>query len=452
MINHISQNENTKNDFSQAIKELQIGKLLRRSNISKNCGISAFEVFQFLLLLVFQGKNLFRFLNSKHKDQAVSKNTYYRFLNETSYNWSKFLLRLAVYVTTVFNSLTRSERENVLILDDSVIKRNRSKSVELLARVYDHVEHKFQKGFTLLTLGWSDGYSFIPTGFNMLSSANKSNRYNEISDAIDHRSNGYKIRKESMMRKTDAAIHLIENALNAGIKARYVLMDTWFTTEPMIGAILNTGLDVIGMVKQLKQRYTYNGKQYKLQELKKFVCFDGARNIFGSLIVTTKTGIPVKIVFVRNRNKKSECLYILSTDVSLSDAEIVRIYGNRWSIECFFKSSKSFLKLGTEFQSHNYGAMVSHTTIVFTRYIILEWIRRNQNDQKTYGELFYMFCDDIQDMDLTNALQSLMALFVEHISNLSADITSVIKSKVSEWIGSQASFIQALFGNICWES
>ena len=452
MINHISQNENTKDDFSKTIKELQIGKLLRRSNISKNCGISAFEVFQFLLLLVFQGKNLFRFLNSKHKDQAVSKNTYYRFLNEPSYNWGKFLLLLAVKVTTAFNLLTRPERVNVLILDDSVIKRNRSKSVELLARVYDHVEHKCQKGFTLLTLGWSDGYSFIPTGFNMLSSANKSNRYNEISDAIDHRSNGYRIRKESMMHKTDAAIQLIENALNAGIKAQYVLMDTWFTTEPMIGAILNTGLDVIGMVKQLKQRYTYNGKQYKLQELKKFVCFDGARNIFGSLIVTTKTGIPVKIVFVRNRNKQSECLYILSTDTSLSDAEIVRIYGNRWSIECFFKSSKSFLKLGTEFQSHNYGAMVSHTTIVFTRYIILEWIRRNQNDQKTYGELFYMFCDDIQDMDLTNALQSLMALFVEHISNLSADITSVIKCKVSEWIGTQASFIQALFGNVCWES
>lgn len=452
MINHISQNENTKDDFSKAIKELQIGKLLRRSNISKNCGISAFEVFQFLLLLVFQGKNLFRFLNSKHKEQAVSKNTYYRFLNETSYNWGKFLLLLAVKVTTFFHSLTRPERVNVLILDDSVIKRNRSKSVELLARVYDHVEHKCQKGFTLLTLGWSDGYSFIPTGFNMLSSVNKSNRYNEISDAVDHRSNGYRIRKESMMHKTDAAIRLIENALNAGIRAQYVLMDTWFTTEPMIGAVLNTGLDVIGMVKQLKQCYTYNGKQYKLQELKKFVCFDGARNIFGSLIVTTKTGIPVKIVFVRNRNKKSECLYILSTDTSLSDTEIVRIYGNRWSIECFFKASKSFLKLGTEFQSHNYGAMVSHTTIVFTRYIILEWIRRNQNDQKTYGELFYMFCDDIQDMDLTNALQSLMALFVEHISNLSADITSVIKCKVSEWIGSQASFIQALFGNICWES
>ena len=79
---------------------------------------------------------------------------------------------------------------------------------------------------------------------------------------------------------------------------------------------------------------------------------------------------------IRNRNKKSEC---------------------------FFKASKSFLKLGSEFQSRSYGAMVSHTTIVFTRYIILEWLNRNQNDEKTYGELFFMYCEDIQDMDLTNA-------------------------------------------------
>ena len=78
--------ENTQNKFSLALKELNIAKLLRKSNITKNCGVSAFTVFHFLLLLVFQGKNLFRFLQSKHKEQIVSKNTYYRFLNESSYN------------------------------------------------------------------------------------------------------------------------------------------------------------------------------------------------------------------------------------------------------------------------------------------------------------------------------------------------------------------------------
>ena len=451
----IYQNEqigNTQNKFSLALKELQIAKLLRKSNITKNCGISAYEVFQFLLLLVFQGKNLFRFLNSKHKEQAVSKNTYYRFLNESSYNWKKFLFLLAAKVTSAFDKLTRPERVKVFILDDSVLKRNRSKKVELLAKVYDHVEHKFQKGFSLLTLGWSDGYSFVPVGFQLLSSAKKSNRYEEMTDTFHPRSNGYKMRKESLLSKPDAAISLIKKALEFGIRADYVLMDTWFTTEPMITSILAEGLDVIGMVKQLKQRYVYKGKSYTLPQLQKFICFDGARNIFGSLCVTTKNGIPVKLVFVRNRNKKSECLYLLSTDCSLSDSEIVRIYGNRWSIECFFKTSKSFLKLGSEFQSRSFDAIVSHTTIVFTRYIVLEWIRRNKNDQKTYGELFFMLCEDIQDMDLTHALQGLLSLFTDIVSNTSAEITELIKSKVSNWMQSQPLFIQGLLGNLSWES
>ena len=448
----MSQNENTQNQFSYAIRKLQIGKMLRKANITKSCGISAYEVFQFHLLLVFQGKNLFRFLNSKRKDQAVSKNTYYRFLNDTSFNWARFLLLLSAKVTSAFSSLTRPERVKVLVLDDSVVKRSRSKAVELLARVYDHVEHKYQKGFTMLTLGWSDGYSFVPVGFNLLSSAKKSNRYQEISDRIDRRTNGYRVRRESLLAKPEAAVLLVQKALAAGIQADYVLMDTWFTTEPMLEKLLETGMDTIGMVKQLKQRYYYQGRAYTLPQLRRFVRFASSRDIFGSVIVTTRKGIPVRIVIVRNRNRKSECLYLLSTDCSLSDAEIVRIYGNRWSIECFFKASKSFLKLGTEFQSRTYDAMVSHTAIVFTRYTILEWIRRNENDQKTYGELFFMFCEDIQDMDLTDALQSLMALFVEHISTLSADIAACVKSKVTEWMNSQAAFIQALFKNICWES
>ena len=179
----MNQNENTQNEFSYAIKELKLGKLLRQSNITKSCGVPAFKVFQFLLLLVFQGKNLFRFLNSKHKDQAVSKNTYYRFLNETSYNWKKFLSLLAVKVTPAFKHLTKPKRVTAFVLDDSVVKRNHSQKVELLARIFDnHTEHKYKRGFSMLTLGWTDRYSFVTIGFNMLSSANKSNRYQEIFD------------------------------------------------------------------------------------------------------------------------------------------------------------------------------------------------------------------------------------------------------------------------------
>ncbi len=37
----------------------------------------------------------------------------------------------------------------------------RSKAVELLARVYEHVEHKYRKGFRMFTIGWADGWTLI---------------------------------------------------------------------------------------------------------------------------------------------------------------------------------------------------------------------------------------------------------------------------------------------------
>ena len=57
--------ENTENLFADAVKDLQISKLLHNP-MSGNPAV-------FLLLLVFQGKNLYRFLNSKRRELAVSK-------------------------------------------------------------------------------------------------------------------------------------------------------------------------------------------------------------------------------------------------------------------------------------------------------------------------------------------------------------------------------------------
>nr|WP_050979116.1 hypothetical protein [Bacillus methanolicus] len=44
-------------------------------------------------------------------------------------------------------------------------------------------------------------------------------------------------------------------------------MDAWFTHEPLIEKITDKGLFVIGMVKQLKQRYFINGKAHTLDQL-----------------------------------------------------------------------------------------------------------------------------------------------------------------------------------------
>lgn len=78
--------------------------------------------------------------------------------------------------------LDSEDRANVLIIDDSMFERNRSKKVELLAKVYDHAKHKYRFGFRMLTLGWSDGSTFLPVNSILLSTENKKNRINEAAE------------------------------------------------------------------------------------------------------------------------------------------------------------------------------------------------------------------------------------------------------------------------------
>ncbi len=189
-----------------------------------------------------------------------------------------------------------------------------------------------------------------------------------------------------------------------------------------------------------------------MKELRTLAPKNSRGNILSSVSVKTKKGIPVKLVFVKNRNNKREWLAILSTDLTLSCEEIIRIYGNRWSMEVFFKSAKSFMKLGKEFQGLSYDMTISHTTIVYCRYILREWLRREEKDQKTFGELFFMFCDDIRDMDLVTALQSLMSLFVEQLNSVVSQNIESVKCQLQQWIDQQASYIKALFTDLSWES
>jgi hypothetical protein len=163
----------------------------------------------------------------------------------------------------------------------------------------------------------------------------------------------------------------------------------------------------------MKQRYLVQGKRMTLREVFQSLPTSNAKDMKGSVIVHTACGLPVKLVFVRNRNKKREWLAILSTDVTLDAAEIVRIYGMRWSIETFFKVTKSYLKLGTEFQGRSFDGLIGHTTIVFSRYLVTEYERRKTSDDRTLGGLFFLFSEEVRDLDHQTALQHLVSLFLE---------------------------------------
>lgn len=132
-------------------------------------------------------------------------------------------------------------------------------------------------------------------------------------------------------------------------------------------------------------------------------------------MVETKQGQEVKIVFVRNRNKKRQWLAIISTDTSLANDDIVRVYGKRWDIEVFFKMMKHYLNLERETQLRDYDGMVAHITIAMSRYIFLSFEQRNHDDPRTLGSLFFACSDEMEDLSLVEAMQRILSIAMEKI-------------------------------------
>jgi len=172
MITDNNQNEQLSDELNSTFKELKVLKHLRKAGITKSFGFSCSYLFQLIFCLIFENKNWFRLLESKKSTDFPAKDAVYRFLNQSIFAWRRFLLFFSAHIVGKVTKLTRHDRPKVLILDDSSYERNRSKSVELLARCFDHASQKmrFYKGFRMLTLGWSDGATFIPVDFSLLSS------------------------------------------------------------------------------------------------------------------------------------------------------------------------------------------------------------------------------------------------------------------------------------------
>ena len=92
---------------------------------------------------------------------------------------------------------------------------------------------------------------------------------------------------------------MIERALKAGVSATYVLMDTWFTQEPLIQSIVDIGLDVIGMVKDTNQQYPVDTRRQSLKQWYKVATpVQGQKTILRSIHTTMANGVQVKVVFI----------------------------------------------------------------------------------------------------------------------------------------------------------
>lgn len=189
------------------------------------------------------------------------------------------------------------------------------------------------------------------------------------------------------------------------------------------------------MVKKTpKMFFRYNNEDMPLTSIYKKNKKKRGRSkyLLSVMIEVVKDGgiIPAKVVYVRNRNKKKDCLCLISTDISLNEEEIIRIYRKRWDTEVFFKVCKSYLNLSKECNALSYDAMTAHTAVVFTRYMMLSLESREANDQRSMGEILLYFTDEMSDITWIQAFQMLLEMF----RTILADNTELSEEKIDELV------------------
>jgi len=434
------------NDLTSIISafflSFNIGTLLKKVGAYKTKGIPVVTVFKQLFALVFMHKSLFQALRSDGTDN-IAKDTFYRFLNSCNINWRHFVHLLAdKIIREKIENLTASERVNVFIVDDTIFERKRSSKVELLSRVYDHCRGVFTYGFRLLTLGWSDGNTFIPVDTQPLASENEKKRLQQ-SKNVDKRTCGYQQRLMAQTKAPLVMLDMLRAAVAAGIHAQYVLCDSWFSAPVTILRIIAEKLHVITMVKKTeKVHYRYKGEKLSVKAIYHRNQKRRGRSRYLLSVEAEILGIngivlPVRLVYVRKRGKRKEYLVLLSTDMSLSEEEIIRIYGKRWEIEVFFKVCKSHLRLTKECHSISYDAMVAWNAIVMSRYMMLAVDKRLEEDARSFGELFSDVCDELPDITWEKAF----LLLLDTLLNVAAEKYFLADDEVEYLLGA---FVDAL--------
>ncbi len=358
----LSVKEATNVQLMSLFSRFGLDHLLRHLSLEKHAGIDAVILILSLCLFRINGSSIFSAYSRRfHSLLDTGKNCFYRMMLRPSMDWR----RLLIGVVCRFEAILRREHSETdkpmccFILDDTTLEKS-GIAMENISRVYDHVSGRCILGFKLLLLAVSDGISTLPVDFSLhrekgkdgnfgLSEKQRKTQYRGVRQA----SNPDKIRLSECDRsKLDVAVEMLKRACKYGIRANYVLADSWFTCEGLIAQVRElTGRTVhyIGLAKMGKTKYKVNGKLHNAHELvamyrrevkqcRKYKC----------LYVLLRGSIgtqPVRIFLIKY-GKNEHWNILLRSDMGMKFVNAFELYQIRWNIEVLNKECKSYLQLG----------------------------------------------------------------------------------------------------------
>jgi len=219
--------------------------------------------------------------------------------------------------------------DGVLALDDSIEEKPYTDENDLIAWHYDHSKGRNIKGINFVTSMYQTPKGSSPVGVALVKKTVET-----INPKTKKKSRKSPITKQEIYR------NLLTSAVRNKLNFKHVLNDIWFaSSENMCFVKHSLGKDFIMPTKDnrkaaLSEKDLAAGKFVKIKELKP-----------GESVVVWLKGVDFPLRLVRqvfkNGDGSTGILNLVSSDIELTDQQIIAIYQRRWKVEVYHQSLKN---------------------------------------------------------------------------------------------------------------
>ena len=426
-------NDNLKNPIYETLRLLNIKSILKQSNFSKKEGVAVHMVVLHFVYMLIMNKKLSTFM--KQSNDSFKKDVYYRLLSNRSYNWRRLLLLSFVKIHTLLKNIQDPQAIKVLIVDDTTEGKTGKNIEGSCDHLYSNKEKRKIRGVNVISLNYSDGFSNFMLDFAIAVNKYARVAIEDFTHTIDHRTHAYKRRVESTKGKLHLAMEMVTRALNSGIYADYLLVDSWYSKPVFLKEMNALGLKVVSRMANNNSIWNFVGQDKTLEALytrykalkKEKRGKHGKKITFSyfSVMVEHKKAGWVKIVFIKTQGK---LIPLVSTDRTISEEEIIQIYKRRWDIEQGYKELRAYFGFGKE-ENRIYEALIARITLSFFTYNLVSYINRIHHEPKTIGGLFADLECELHTLAI--AMQTFIKILdeiakIEDVVNRNEDLVGII--------------------------
>jgi len=393
-------------ETDKLFKKFKLTTFLNQTGIVKEKGHRIEKlIFIMLLIMLEDSRSLFqgmaKMFSTKYKTPVND------FLNNKNYNWRNFLYKIAKRSQDLF--CARSNQENMLIFDDTSKKKTGFK-IEYLSWFRDHCKNKYFKGFQMIVAAQFNGKSINPIDFEL--KIGKQATKNSKRKKYPKKSHLEQRVRFAKQKKTEIVLQMLKRAVQRKFDFRYILWDSWFNCNLILKYVFQVlkfkNIDLISMVKRGNKKYKFGDNFYTIKELYRKA---------GRWHRDSVSGIKHKPIFVwvldvDSKMKTSErdilgqiklCFYkypdvkkfkvIMSTNLELSEMEVLEKYLCRWAIEVMFRDMKQYFGYDQN-KASKYSAQIADFTIRCVFYIMFNY-RKEKEPQSSMYQVLLKFKTDL---------------------------------------------------------